>query len=220
MAAHDRTGPGDPPKRQTATATPAKPGDLLWTLVAYVITIPQATSLAPHQNTEDCKYYRRFEFQSVPMYDYEIRDILRRATTPELWIDFTFDNGKEHTVLFDLSTGVSHPIALRASIGNKSKEPALYAVITIYIDDVLNPMCPLGFTEVHGRLPYRGHSLKMFSINWGIPKNMLIFKENMFDVTKTTLSVDATSGRIPEFYIGYDISAPGFSVAKRLSISH
>ena len=35
MAAHDRTGPGDPRKRQTATATPAKPGDLLWTLEEF-----------------------------------------------------------------------------------------------------------------------------------------------------------------------------------------
>ena len=32
MPAHDGTGPVDCRKRQTATATPAKPGDLPWTL--------------------------------------------------------------------------------------------------------------------------------------------------------------------------------------------
>jgi predicted HTH transcriptional regulator len=48
-------------------------------MVAYVITVPQATTLAPHQNMRDRKYYRRFERQSVAMYDCEIRDALRRA---------------------------------------------------------------------------------------------------------------------------------------------
>ena len=42
MAAHDRTGPGDPRKRQTANASPAKPGDLLWTLAHRPLIREQA----------------------------------------------------------------------------------------------------------------------------------------------------------------------------------
>jgi hypothetical protein len=45
VAAHDRTGPGDPPKRQTATATPAKPGDLLWTLEQLCDALHKKTNL-------------------------------------------------------------------------------------------------------------------------------------------------------------------------------
>ena len=48
--------------------------------VAYVVSIPQATSRAPHQ-ARDKRYYKRYN--SVPMEDYEIRDIYRRAMTPE-----------------------------------------------------------------------------------------------------------------------------------------
>src|SRR5262249_16050781 len=45
--------------------------------VAYVITIPQATSNAPHQ-APDNKYYYRQNFQSVPMEDYQINCRRRR----------------------------------------------------------------------------------------------------------------------------------------------
>ena len=46
----------------------------------YVITVQQSQT-GPHQ-APDGKYYRRFNLQSVPMHDYEIRDIMRRSTTP------------------------------------------------------------------------------------------------------------------------------------------
>src|SRR3989442_7947324 len=42
----------------------------------------QATTNAPHQ-APDNKYYYRQNFQSVPMEDYQVRDTMRRATTPE-----------------------------------------------------------------------------------------------------------------------------------------
>jgi predicted HTH transcriptional regulator len=48
----------------------------------YVISVP-STQNGPHQ-APDQKYYRRFDLQSVPMHDYEIKDIVRRATTPHL----------------------------------------------------------------------------------------------------------------------------------------
>lgn len=50
--------------------------------VAYVVSVPQSVR-APHQ-AADKRYYRRFNFQSVMMEDYEIRDVARRATRPVL----------------------------------------------------------------------------------------------------------------------------------------
>jgi Putative DNA-binding domain len=105
------------------------------THVAYVLSIPQATSFAPHQNTLDHKYYRRFELRSIPMYDYEVRDVLRRATTPELWIDFNFDTGKTTSFTFSSDGSESDQIKLLAVIGNKSQQPAAYAVIKLFIDE-------------------------------------------------------------------------------------
>src|SRR5262249_18292856 len=64
---------------------------------AYVLTIPQASGRAPHQ-APDKKYYKRQNFQSVPMEDYEIRDALRRATTPELYVELSFATGERTSV--------------------------------------------------------------------------------------------------------------------------
>ena len=45
---------------------------------AYAIEIGAATSRAPHQ-AYDHRYYKRFNFESTPMEDYEIRDLMRRS---------------------------------------------------------------------------------------------------------------------------------------------
>ncbi len=54
--------------------------------VIYVVEIPQSNTA--HQNTLDHRYYRRFNFQSVPMLDYEIRDIMNRVKFPIIEIEF------------------------------------------------------------------------------------------------------------------------------------
>jgi len=58
--------------------------------VLYVVTIPESKR-APHM-AADSRFYRRFNFQSVPMQEYEVREQLRRETYPgkdivEAWRD-------------------------------------------------------------------------------------------------------------------------------------
>lgn len=52
--------------------------------VVYVVTIPSGETA--HQ-AADYRYYKRFNFQSVPMYDHEVRDIMGRAKHPRLSIE-------------------------------------------------------------------------------------------------------------------------------------
>ena len=47
--------------------------------VVYVVEIPKSNTA--HQ-ANDKKYYKRFNFNSEPMYDYEIKDILNRIKSP------------------------------------------------------------------------------------------------------------------------------------------
>jgi hypothetical protein len=47
--------------------------------VVYVVEIPQGATA--HQAT-DCRYYRRYNFESVRMFDHEIRDVMNRKTHP------------------------------------------------------------------------------------------------------------------------------------------
>ncbi len=48
---------------------------------AYVVSIPQSNSV--HQ-AADHRYYKRFNFQSVPMEHHEIMDVLNRVTHPQV----------------------------------------------------------------------------------------------------------------------------------------
>ncbi|MBS1796277.1 MAG: ATP-binding protein [Acidobacteria bacterium] len=56
--------------------------------VAYVIEIPQSNTA--HQ-ASDHRYYKRFNFQAVPMEDYEIRDVIFREQTPNIVLSFLIE---------------------------------------------------------------------------------------------------------------------------------
>lgn len=49
---------------------------------AYVVHIPKSYN-APHQ-ASDKRYYKRFNFESAPMEDYEVRDVRNRREKPQL----------------------------------------------------------------------------------------------------------------------------------------
>ena len=55
--------------------------------VVYVVEILQSTTA--HQ-AKDYRYYKRFNFESVPMEDYEIRDVMNRLTTPNAHVEFGY----------------------------------------------------------------------------------------------------------------------------------
>src|SRR5258708_3257235 len=57
-------------------------------LSAYVVEIPQSTTA--HQAT-DRRYYKRFNFTSEPMEDYEIRDVMNRAVKANAEVTFGYD---------------------------------------------------------------------------------------------------------------------------------
>jgi hypothetical protein len=55
--------------------------------LAYVVEIPQGATA--HQ-AKDCRYYRRYNFESVPMLDHEIRDVMNRKTQPHVSMRASF----------------------------------------------------------------------------------------------------------------------------------
>jgi hypothetical protein len=55
--------------------------------VAYAIEVPQ--SVTAHQAV-DCRYYRRYNFESVRMIDYEIRDVMNRRKHPHVSLSARF----------------------------------------------------------------------------------------------------------------------------------
>ncbi len=60
--------------------------------VVYVVDIPQSNTA--HQ-ANNHRYYKRFNFQSVPMEDYEVRDVMFREQTPNVVINFLIEITEE-----------------------------------------------------------------------------------------------------------------------------
>ena len=61
---------------------------------AYIIEIPQSNTA--HQ-ASDHRYYKRFNFQSVPMEDYEVRDVMFREQTPDIVLNFLIEMTSSET---------------------------------------------------------------------------------------------------------------------------
>lgn len=95
------------------------------TNVVYVIDIPQS-NLAPHM-AADKKFYKRFNFESKPMEEYEVRDVSNRYNKPELNFDISIVNKAESQTTFNCDFLLS----------NNSIVPAEYTVIELYIDTAL-----------------------------------------------------------------------------------
>ncbi|AFY37348.1 AAA-4 family protein [[Leptolyngbya] sp. PCC 7376] len=100
--------------------------------VIYVVDIPQS-SRAPHQ-ANDKRFYKRYNFQSLPMEEYEIRDVSSREKTPRLVLSSHVENTKH---LLQPHRIISHQksiaiVDLRLNVINKSFEPASYAYVQIF----------------------------------------------------------------------------------------
>ncbi|MBT2163515.1 AlbA family DNA-binding domain-containing protein [Zobellia barbeyronii] len=70
--------------------------------VVYVVQINKSNTA--HQ-ADDKRYYKRFNFQSTAMYDYEVRDILNRNKNPIISLDFKFENQLKEIVIYAINSG-------------------------------------------------------------------------------------------------------------------
>jgi hypothetical protein len=188
---------------------------------AYVLTIPQASGRAPHQ-APDKKYYKRQNFQSVPMEDYEIRDALRRATTPELYVDLSFAGGDKAHVEFAAQAERSKPITLSVIVRNRSSQPAYYALVQVGIDADL-PIHTLGdffSMRITGDDQQRQHWLGHRFMS---PPGMPIFKEIDDDALHRLSLTFAYPSSWPDdsnFYLTTSVQTAGYAATETWVIHH
>ncbi|WP_342644895.1 ATP-binding protein [Mucilaginibacter sp. CSA2-8R] len=67
--------------------------------VVYVVEIPKGTTA--HQAI-DRKYYKRFNFSSEPMHDYEIKDIINRPKHPLINVSFSITIDHQDEIILEL----------------------------------------------------------------------------------------------------------------------
>lgn len=172
--------------------------------VIYVVYIPQSP-LAPHM-ASDNRYYKRYNFQSKPMEDYEVKDVANRYTAPDLYVDMNLDT---HYTSFknasydnddDEEESYSDLIDLRFWIGNRSITPVEYATVIIIFDEKLRVAFNRSYDQVESH--NRGNCT-VFSHNWGIPSKMPIWKDRRY-----LLSSDPIQVQVPFSYesVQYEIT--------------
>ncbi|MEH1846389.1 MAG: ATP-binding protein [Nostoc sp.] len=185
--------------------------------VLYVVSIPQATTIAPHQ-AADKRYYKRFNFESVAMEDYEIRDILRRTTTPDLHFHFSFGGQDTVPIQFSQDQPFSEEVDLIITVENRAEEPASYAVMEVFIDSSLKLSKSTDLKMVDNIFLTLKDDQKVaitqLSQNWAIPVKLPIFKGTNFRITDTPikLAIPQEHADSEKVYIcAWNISSPGMT---------
>jgi hypothetical protein len=87
-----------------------------------VVIIPHSQR-APHM-ASDNRFYKRFNFESVPMQEYEVRDVSRRMDSPELDISVEITKSKQSTGFLFWQSGFSLTFEFEVFVGNSSEVPA------------------------------------------------------------------------------------------------
>jgi hypothetical protein len=184
----------------------------------YVISVPPTQS-GPHQ-APDLKYYKRFDLQSVPMHDYEIRDVQRRATTPELYTDITFD-ARQTSIRIDPNRAVPNTVVLHCTLKNRSHTPAYHVVVDFLIDYDLPPAFSLQpFKLVGERDEEPGQKMRIFRRVINSPPDLPVFKDGEVEQHSGAVAIEfpldvARSGIA---WLETRIQAPGFAASEHWAI--
>lgn len=185
----------------------------------YVISVPQSQN-GPHQ-APDQKYYRRFDLQSVPMHDYEIKDIMRRSTTPDLFVTLSFLEGNQQALRFPGSDEESRPFNLIAHIENRSPQPAFHVVVDIGIDTDFKIVARGDFTQFASNEQVEQTSLTWLRWTLTAPPGQPIFKEYPRLVSENVimLTINANNVRTQDFFdLTVRVVSPGCSRQENWSI--
>jgi hypothetical protein len=89
--------------------------------VAYVVEIPEGATA--HQAT-DHRYYRRYNFECLPMYDHEIREVMNRTKYPEVEVT-------ARLVVYPCQTRDNESGALVLHVENKSDVLARHVALVV-----------------------------------------------------------------------------------------
>ncbi|AEI67980.1 helix-turn-helix domain-containing protein [Corallococcus macrosporus] len=170
--------------------------------VAYVIHVPQSIR-APHQ-ARDRLFYKRFEYHSKPMEEYEIRDVARRQEEPDLRVRFQLD--------FSEHAAVESGVALwRVVLVNKSSIPCDEAVVELQVESgfKLRQRGPLNVSHYatvdgeKGTIP-----VVVCRLFWSAKGGISTFDGCPVAVSPQAFSVDHNQLRDGQYLIRWKVSAP------------
>jgi hypothetical protein len=181
--------------------------------VAYVVVVP-ASIRAPHQ-AADKRFYKRFNFESVPMEEYESRDTANRSAVPDLDIEFSFvPDGAKASLTGD--GAYYSEIELIAVISNSAQAVAEYAVIHLFLDSRIELAAPSSDVRLDSEtetlsLDGADLTLRKLTILWDRSKGLPIFYGISAHLPSTPLRLSIPKG--PDaFPLRYTIGSPGMPI--------
>lgn len=180
--------------------------------VAYVVSIPQSAR-APHQ-AADKKFYKRFNFASVAMEEYEIRDVANRIGAPSLAIQLAFRPGG-NSVQLEAGDDDEYflPAALVALISNSSTTVAECAVIHLFVDGRIHLDEPSNDVRVNtgeDTFVLDGVEIPMtkLTVIWDRNKGLPLFLGTEAVLPNAPLEISIPK-KLSEFVFQYTIGSPG-----------
>jgi hypothetical protein len=177
----------------------------------YVISVPQTNSRGAHQ-APDKKYYKRQNFQSTAMEDYEIRDIMRRTTTPDLYAILSFD-AKQSSIKarFRAEQELSDTIILHCTVKNRSSTPAFHVIVDFLVDHDLPIPFSLPNFQVRGTRE-EGPKATIFRRVITSPPMLPVFEEKEVDQHTGEVAIQLPTRLLDAvIYLETSIQTPGFS---------
>lgn len=177
--------------------------------VIYIVSIPQSKE-APHM-AHDKRYYKRYNFKSAPMEEYEVRDISNRPSSPDLdVIMFTDDKNVTES---GLDFSLSNKFRISFSITNNSSVVANYFVFKLYFDKRLNAEAPsplkatLHKTDMsllinNDIIPVTG-----YYFNSSTPSRMPVWQGLTYNIFEEDITISIPDNNA-SYYLMYSISAP------------
>lgn len=177
--------------------------------VAYIVYVPQSLR-APHQ-AADRKFYKRHNFESIPMEEYEIRDVAHRSESPDLRMSLKLHHGLQVPLVFSDMPSHSDPVDLAIHLKNDSPAPADYAALYLGLAKELRMHDTGGFGDYDGEVVVAGippSQIQCKYRRWGIKNREPLFEDNPVFLDVFSVRVPAGEGK---FSIAWDIRAPRMS---------
>ena len=178
--------------------------------VAYVVNVPQSLN-APHQ-AADHRFYKRFNFESVPMEEYEIRDVAHRSEGPDLRIEFYLVSDDSVQITFAPEESHSLPFEVRPKVFNGSSNPAEQTVFFVGIDAGLKVIDSADLNDV-GQATAGPIKLKWLQQNWMTPGRIPILENLPLPLIERPLKLAVPKGNCPQdFLFWWRVHSPRMSI--------
>ncbi len=184
---------------------------------AYIVHIPKSNR-APHQ-AGDKRFYKRFNFKSVPMEQYEIMDVMNRETAPDLSLDFVWqkmDDGHIYDLMGNVKKVFLNPFELTVKVVNKTETPADYFAVRLHIDkrigielsDFANNIYSYEERDDIIILGHHSVDVTVLQFRWSVHSHGSVWKGEDAEIA-TSITINIPKPELGDSYLfAYEITAP------------